>query len=92
MNRRADPLEARARLLAAEAGLDPDARVPHASNPNRTAPLWTTWRDAAKAAMDAERAAETAQEIASLRPQAPRYRDAPLRVFGEHEESKAVVV
>ena len=87
MNRRADPLEARARLLAAEAGLDPDARVPHASNPNRTAPLWTTWRDAAKAATDAERAAQTATEIASLRPQEPQYRNAPLRVFGEHEQS-----
>lgn len=80
-----DRLEERARLLAAEAGLDPDARVPHASNPARTAPLWTTWRDAAQAALAAEAVQTTAAEVASLRPQPEQYRDAPLRVFGEHE-------
>lgn len=86
MTRRPDPLEERARLLATEAGLDLDARVPHASNPARTMPVWVTWRDAAKAALNAERAA-TAAEIATLRPQAPEYRDAAMRVFGDHDES-----
>jgi tRNA-splicing ligase RtcB len=86
-NRRADPLEDKARLLAQEAGHDPDARVPHASKPDRTQPLWTTWRDAARAAMTAERQAVAATEIASLRPQSDRYRDSPLLVLGEHEES-----
>ena len=84
--RRADPLEARARILAAEAGLDPDTRIDHPTKPERTAPLWTTWRDAAKAAMDAERQAAAESEIASLRPQAPQYQQSPLTVFGDHEE------
>ncbi|SDB74875.1 RtcB family protein [Belnapia rosea] len=85
--RRGDPFEAKARLLATEAGHDPDARIPHTSKPGRTAPLWTTWRDAARTAMDAEHAATAAAEVASLRPQAPEYQGSPLRVFGEHEET-----
>ncbi len=85
--RRPDRLQERARSLAAEAGLDPDARVPHANNPARTAPLWTTWRDAAQAALAAEAVQATAAEVASMRPQPEQYRDAPLRVFGEHEDS-----
>ena len=85
--RRSDLLEARARLLATEAGLDPDARVPHASKPDRTMPVWVTWRDAARAAVGAERAARAADEVASLRPQDPRYRDGPVVVLGEHEDS-----
>ena len=84
--RHADPLEARARILAAEAGLDPDTRIDHPTKPERTAPLWTTWRDAAKVAMDAERQAAAESEIASLRPQAPQYQQSPLTVFGDHEE------
>lgn len=83
--RPADPLEARARLLATEAGLDPDARVAHDTKPNRTMPVWVTWRDAARAAISAERAQAAAAEIASTRPQDERYRGSPLRVFGEHE-------
>lgn len=84
--RRADPLESKARILASEAGLDPDARINHPTKPERTAPLWTTWRDAAKAAMDAEQRAKAAAEIASLRPQEPQYQNSPLTVFGDHEE------
>lgn len=84
--RRPDPLEARARVLATEAGEDPDARIPHASKPERTAPLWTTWRDAAKAALDAESRAKTAASIATMHAQSPRYQGAQLAVFGEHEE------
>lgn len=86
-SRRPDPLEAKARRLAAEAGHDADARVPHASKPDRTQPLWIEWRDAARAALTAERQAVAASEIASLRPQAERYRDSPLVVLGEHEDS-----
>jgi tRNA-splicing ligase RtcB len=85
-NRRSDPLEAKARVLATEAGLDPDTRVAHASKPDRTAPLWTTWRDAAKAALDAERRAILAADIATFRSQDAAFQGAPLRVFGEHEE------
>lgn len=87
MSRRPDPLEEKARALAAEAGHDPETRVPHATNPARTQPLWTTWRDAARAALDAEQAAAAARDIASMRPQAPEYQNSPLRVYGEHEAS-----
>ena len=61
--------------------------MPHASKPDRTQPLWVEWRDAARAALTAERQAVAASEIVSLRPQAERYRDSPLVVLGEHEDS-----
>lgn len=55
MDRRADPLETRARELAIAAGLDPDGRV---ENPNekmpsgdRGMPLWCKFRDAARASL-----------------------------------------
>lgn len=83
MTRAPDPLEDRARALAREAGLDPDARVPIPGNEKgRTMPVWVTYRDAARAARNAE-FAEGAR--AALAPQQPRFRDAPLRVFGEHD-------
>jgi len=82
MSRRPDPYEARARELAAAQGLDPDARVPHASDPDRTQPAWVAFRIAAREGHLAREAAEVA-----LPDQPARYRDAPLTVFGEHAES-----
>lgn len=84
MNRRPDPLEEQARILAAAAGHDPDARIPHALNPERTMPAWTLFRDASREALHHARLAETA---ANIDHQPERFRDSPLVVFGEHGES-----
>lgn len=80
--RQSDPLELRARELAAAAGLDPNARV----GEGRGMPVWCTFRDAARAERDAQRAQEVRATLAE-HAQAPQYRDSPLTVIGEHEES-----
>lgn len=73
MPRRPDPLEPRARELAVAAGLDPDARVPKPGDrAGRGMPLWCGFRDAARAEVAPRRRAGEAE--------------APLRVFGEHDE------
>ena len=74
-----DLFAVRARELAVAAGLDPDARVERPGA--KPMPAWCTFRDAARAEHVAQEAAK--REPA---PQAPAYRDSPLRVFGEHEE------
>ena len=84
MTRRPDPLEARARELAADAGIDPEARIPNQAKPDKTMPAWTSFRDAARAEATAARQAEAAAE---LPPQDARYAGAPLTIFGEHEAS-----
>ena len=86
--RRQGVFEERARELAVAAGLDPDARV---ARPGEVAsgdkPLrgWPAWCDFVGAA----RAERMAAEIADVSPsaQADAYKDAPLTVFGGHEES-----
>jgi tRNA-splicing ligase RtcB (3'-phosphate/5'-hydroxy nucleic acid ligase) len=80
MMRRPDPYEARARELASLAGLDPDGRVERPGA--RSMPVWCTFRDAARAEHLAEEAASVA-----LPPQAAAYQNAPLQVFGEHDEA-----
>lgn len=82
--RQADPMEAPARDLAQAAGIDPDSRIAHPTKPGKTAPAWTTFRTAAIAA---RHVVEASAVMAELPPQAEAYRDSPLRVFGEHEES-----
>jgi len=81
--RHADPLEARARAIATAAGIDPDARIPNPAKPDKTMPAWTSFRDAARAERQAALAAEAATTLAA---QPEAYRDAPLTVFGAHEE------
>lgn len=81
--RPSDPLEARARELAIAAGTDPDTRIPNPARPGKTMPAWTGFRDAARAERQAALAAEAG---ATLREQPAAYRDAPLTVFGQHEE------
>lgn len=81
--RTSDPLEARAREFCTAAGLDPDSRIPNPAKPDKTMPVWTRFRDAARAAKQAEDAAR-AGAILSAQPEG--YRDAPLAVFGQHEE------
>lgn len=79
---RADPYQERARALAIEAGLDPDAKIDRPGQ--RPIPTWCTFRDAARAERLAREAADTA---ASLAPQAAAYQNSPLKVFGAHEQA-----
>jgi tRNA-splicing ligase RtcB len=75
---RTDAYQARARELAAAAGLDPDARVERPGA--RSMPVWCQFRDAARAEHLAREAAAV-----ELPPQDVAYRDAPLTVFGTHD-------
>lgn len=80
---RPDSFAHRARELAVAAGLDPDARVERPGA--RSMPAWCGFLDAARA----EHAAQEAARQAAKReppPQAPAYRNSPLRMFGEHAE------
>lgn len=78
------PYETRARELAVLAGLDPNSRVarPGEEPGGRGMPAWCSFRDAARAE---HLAAEAASLV--LPPQAAAYRDAPLQVFGQHDEA-----
>jgi tRNA-splicing ligase RtcB len=78
---RADPYQARARALAAEAGLDPDAKIDRPGQ--RPMPAWCTFRDAAR---KEQVAAEAAAVATALPPQASQFQNAPLKVFGDHAE------
>ncbi len=86
--RRPSAYEARARELAAAAGLDPDSRVARPGEDvakeggGRGWPAWCGFRDAA-------RAEHLAKELAAvtLPEQDAAYQDAPLQVFGTHDEA-----
>ncbi|MGI4798175.1 MAG: RtcB family protein [Janthinobacterium lividum] len=82
--RRSDAYEARARELAALSGLNPDSRVtrPGEAPDGRGWPAWCSYRDAA-------RAEHVAREAAALvlPEQTATYRNAPLQVFGPHDEA-----
>ncbi|SEM71326.1 RtcB family protein [Bradyrhizobium sp. OK095] len=81
--RRSDPYMERARELCLAAGVDPDSRV----GEGRGQPAWCSYRDAARKEHLAREANATASEIANLRPQAARFQNAPLKIFGPHEDS-----
>src|SRR5262245_64897016 len=80
---RADPYRERARELCLAAGIEPDSRV----GEGRGAPAWTLYRDAARKEHLAREIGETAEGIAHLRPQDQRFKNAPLKVFGAHEDA-----
>lgn len=80
---RSDPYQERARELARECGLDPDSRVGF----GRGQPVWCTFRDAARAEHLARESEALAKENVSLRPQEAEYQNAPLVVYGDHEQS-----
>jgi tRNA-splicing ligase RtcB (3'-phosphate/5'-hydroxy nucleic acid ligase) len=80
---RSDPYQERARALAIEAGLDPDAKIDRPGQ--RPMPLWCTFRDAARKEHLARQAEAAAAEIA-IKPQGAQYRNSPLKVFGKHED------
>src|SRR6185436_20048046 len=79
---RSDPYQERARALAVEAGLDPDAKIDRPGQ--RPLPLWCTFRDAARKEHLAREAASVAADIA-IAPQAAPYQNSPLKIFGQHE-------
>lgn len=79
---RSDPYMERARALAVEAGLDPDAKIDRPGL--RPMPLWCTFRDAARKEKLARDAEGVAVNIAS-QPQPAQYQNSPLKVFGQHE-------
>ncbi|UGY13846.1 RtcB family protein [Bradyrhizobium septentrionale] len=79
--RRADPYQERARELCRAAGIDPDSRV----GAGRGQPAWCLYRDAARKEKLAREAEAASAEIAMLRPQEERFKNAPLKVFGEHD-------
>ena len=81
---RKDPYQDRARELCQASGIDPDSRV----GDGRGAPAWCSYRDAARAEHNAREAAEAAKQIAAtIAPQAPEFQNAPLKVFGQHDEA-----
>ncbi len=80
-------VEALCRAEALAAGHDPDERVERANA--RPWPRWCEYRPAVTAALTAERARAAAAAVAGAgpMPQPAAYRDSPLVVFGQHEES-----
>src|SRR5262249_47714053 len=77
--------ETRARQLALAAGVDPDSRMERPGQ--RSMPAWCAYRDAARREHLAAEAAEAERSIAANSPQAPRYANSPLRVFGQHDDA-----
>lgn len=81
--RRSDPYMERARELCLAAGVDPDSRV----GEGRGQPAWCLYKDAARREHLAREADATASAIAQLRAQEARFQNAPLKIFGSHEEA-----
>ena len=81
---RSDPYQERARALAVEAGLDPDAKIDRPGQ--RPMPTWCLFRDAARKEKLARDAQAVAADIA-LEPQAAQYQNSPLKIFGKHDDA-----
>ena len=79
MDRKPDPLEARARELCAADGLDPNSRIPKAGS-ERGMPAWCAYRDAARAEQHRAEQASLRAAIA-----AKNAGTAPLEILGMHE-------
>lgn len=84
MARPLDPLEIRAREMAAEANIDPDSRVAKLGS-ERGMPAWCSYRELARAEQNTQKAIEASAQFANLRPQEPQYQNSPLKVVGDHE-------
>src|SRR5467141_5421008 len=82
---RSDPYQERARALAVEAGLDPDARIERQGQ--KSMPTWCTFRDAARKEHMARESAAASAEIAMIAPQASKFQNSPLKIFGEHDDA-----
>ena len=81
--RKPDPYEERARELCQVAGVNPDSRV----GEGRGRPAWCDYRTGARQEHLARETAALAADRVNMRPQEAQYRDAALRVYGEHEDS-----
>lgn len=81
---RSDPYQERARALAAEAGLDPDAKIDRPGQ--RPMPTWCLFRDVARKEKLARDAEAVAVDIA-LKPQAAQFQNSPLKIFGNHDDA-----
>ena len=75
--RKPDAYEARARELCAATGVEPDSRI----GEGRGKPAWCDFREAARA----EHIAAAEQAAFAVPPQAPRFQNSPLTVYGEHD-------
>src|SRR5712671_6677890 len=82
---RSDPYQERARALAVEAGLDPDARIERLGQ--KSMPTWCTFRDVVRKEHMARETAAASAEIAMITPQAPEFQNSPLKIFGEHDDA-----
>jgi tRNA-splicing ligase RtcB len=82
---RTDPYQARARELCQAAGVDPESRIERPGQ--RSMPAWCAYRDAARAEHMQRETEEAARNIAAVSTQAPEFKDAPLKVFGQHDEA-----
>src|SRR5262249_40624037 len=80
---RKDPYQQRARELCLAAGVDPDSRV----GEGRGQPAWCLYRDAAQKEQLEPETAAAATDIANLRSQEDRFKNAPLKVFGKHDDA-----
>ncbi len=80
-------VEALCRAEALATGHDPDERIERVNA--KPWPRWCEYRPAVTAALTAERATVAAAAVAGAgpMPQPAAYRDSPLVVFGQHEES-----
>jgi tRNA-splicing ligase RtcB len=83
MAERQDPYKARARELAAAAGLDPDSRI----GEGRGQPVWCAFRDAARKEHLAREAEDVQAQISAITTQDPKYAGSPLQIFGDHDEA-----
>ena len=86
MIRKPDPLEARCREICLANDIDPDGRIPMPGK-DRGIPAWCCYRDQARAEQNAMETKAAAAEIVNMRPQAPKFRNSPLRIFGKHDQA-----
>ncbi len=81
--RQQDKLEGRCREMAAATGLDPEARV--AYREGRTQPAWCQFREAAREERNKSQRDEAAH-LAESAQQPEQFKNAPLKIFGNHDE------
>jgi tRNA-splicing ligase RtcB len=84
---RDDPNQTKAaEALAIAAGFDPHERVPKVGT-NKTMPRWTLFIEQARQIEDSRRRAdEAAASPPPIAPQGEQYQNAPLKVFGQHDQ------
>src|SRR5690349_14434305 len=80
---RTDPFRERARELCVAAGIEPDSRV----GEGRGQPAWCLYRDAARREQLDREAQAASAAIVSLRPQLAEFQNAPLKIYGRHEDA-----